>query len=465
MAEAAPLPFWARLVLMVLGVLGVARGVQLVQHEPLLALANSYDQIRYSACVGLAPARPGVPVDRGNPAAPLSRFAFQPIPDGICMLTSDLAFTAPAALAWKIGGKLTGRDVHSVRRLAELRLLAWFALAAWATRWLLREGRADLAIAHLAWFALVAMDPGNTLYLPTFYAEAAAIFGLYLAGLGALAALAKPTRATLALAAAGAFALATSKFQHLALPAIVAAALALGAGRVGRRAALALFLGGALGAAIQIANGARDTPMAHGVRVVNRADFVLSVLLKETSNRDRVVRALALEPACVAYAGKTVYAMQGPVEKTCTGVERWPRAKLWWLLVSDPPALARALARIPALMLPWLPDYLGVVENASYGSLPASVPSLASAFGRSETSARIVLALPWLVWLVAIVRRASRPAQGFALACAAGTAGVALAALFGDGIVELAKHAQLAIDLSLASLCVPLAGALRRLRR
>jgi hypothetical protein len=381
------------------------------------------------------------------------------------MATSDLAFTAPAALAWKVAEKITGRDVHSVRRLAELRLLAWLALAAWATRWLLRERRADLAIAHLAWFALVAMDPGNTLYLPTFYAEAGAIFGLYLAGLGTLAALVKRTRATLALAAIGALVLATSKFQHLALPAILAAALAVGAGRVGHRVALALFLGGALGAAIQVANGARDTPMAHGVGVVNRADFVLSVLLKETSDRERIVRALDLEPACVAYAGKTVYAMQGPVEKTCTHVEQWPRAKLWWLLVSDPPALARALARIPSLMLPWLPDYLGVVEDANYGSLPASVPSLASVFGQSETRARLVLALPWLVWLGAIARRASKRAQGFALACAAGTAGVMLAALFGDGIAELAKHAQLAIDFSLASLCVPLAGALRGLRR
>jgi hypothetical protein len=35
-------------------------------------------------------------------------------------------------------------------------------------------------------------------------------------------------------------------------------------------------------------------------------------------------------------------------------------------------------------------------------------------------------------------------------------------ALLGDGHVELAKHAHLAIDLSTASLCVPLAALARR---
>src|SRR5215467_442431 len=143
-------PLWARVALVVLALLAIARGVALVRHDPLLALANNYDQIRYSACLDIAPWRPGVQADRSNPPAPYSRFAFQPLPKGTCMWTSDLLFTAPIALAWHVAESLGARTIHTVRRLAEWRLLIWFAVATWATLFLLRERRLDLALAHLA---------------------------------------------------------------------------------------------------------------------------------------------------------------------------------------------------------------------------------------------------------------------------------------------------------------------------
>jgi hypothetical protein len=118
------LPPWARIALVALAVLAVARGVLLVHHEPLLALANNYDQIRYSACLDLAPWRPGVQADRANPPAPYSRFAFQRLPRNTCIWTSDLLFTAPVALVWRIAEAFGGRPIHSIRRLADMRLLA-----------------------------------------------------------------------------------------------------------------------------------------------------------------------------------------------------------------------------------------------------------------------------------------------------------------------------------------------------
>jgi len=188
------LPRWARFLLIALGALAIARGIVLVRHDPLLAFANSYDQVRYTTCLDLAPWRPGVQADRANPPAPLSRFAFQPMPVGTCTWTSDLLLTAPVALGWRISEHFGGRAIHSVRRVADLRLLVWFVVAFWATRAFLRENRPDVAIAHLAWLALVGMDPANTLYLSTFYAEAAAVFGLYVCGVGTIAALVRPTR-------------------------------------------------------------------------------------------------------------------------------------------------------------------------------------------------------------------------------------------------------------------------------
>ena len=462
MPEFLRLPSWAQIALIALAALAVGRSVALVRHDPLLALANSYDQIRYSACLDIAPWRPGVQADRSNPPAPYSRFAFQPLPKGTCMWTSDLVFTAPVALVWHIAEALGARTIHSVQRLAEWRLVIWFAVAIWATHFFLRERRVDLALAHLAGFALVAMDPANTLYLGTFYAEAAAVFGCYACLVGIAAALVRPTRAALAITALGALMLATSKFQHLVLPLVLGVAVWLGARRAGRGVALALFIAGALGFGVQLANGLRSTPMAHNIDMVNRADYTLLVLLPETSDRDRVVEALGINDECLAFVGKSVYAMHAPVDRVCTTIGRWHYRTLWWLLISDPPALGRALLHIPNLLLPWQPTYLGAVEGAEYGKLPAWSPSLDLLFQRRAGFAWLLLLLPWLVAVVAFARRASPSSRAFALACASGAASVSVVSLLGDGDVEFAKHAHLTISFSLASLCLPIALWIRR---
>jgi hypothetical protein len=103
MSEHARLPVWFHLLLALLATVALARALGLVLHRPLLAFANNYDQIRYTACLDLAPWRPGERADRGNPQAPLSRYAFQPLPRGTCIWTSDLLFTAPVAAVWRLG--------------------------------------------------------------------------------------------------------------------------------------------------------------------------------------------------------------------------------------------------------------------------------------------------------------------------------------------------------------------------
>ncbi|HEV7489682.1 MAG TPA: hypothetical protein VGO25_02680 [Rhodanobacteraceae bacterium] len=463
MPDLLRLPKWALALGAALAILGLARGLIVVQHDPLLAIANSYDQIRYTTCIDLAPWRPGVQADRSNPPAPYSRFAFQPLPKGTCIWTSDLVFTAPTALAWRIAERLGGRPIHSVRRLADLRFLAWLAVAAFGAWFFVRERRVDLALAHLAAFAVVAMDPANTLYLATFYAEAAAVFGLYACLVGIATALVRPTRGAIALTAIGALMLATSKYQHLILPLVLAAAVLLGARRAGSKVALALAIAGLVGFGVQLANGMQPTLMASNIARVNRADYTLLVLLPETSDRERIVTTLDIDQACLEYSGKSVYAMKLPVERICKTVDRWHRTTLWWLLVADPPALGRALLHIPNLLLPWVPEYLGVIEGGDNARPPASAPTLSALFARSIAFAWFLLLLPWLVLAGCFVRPASSLARAFALSCAAGVASVAVASLLGDGDVEFAKHAHLTINFALASLCVPFAALMQRM--
>jgi hypothetical protein len=462
MSSTPTFPRWARVALVVLALLALVRGITLVRHDPLLAMANNYDQIRYTICLDIAPWRPGVDPAKSNPPAPYSRFAFTPLPKGICTWSSDLLFTAPVALAWHASEAMGGRAIHSVRRLGELRLIAWFAVGAWATWFFLRERRVDLALAHLAGFALFAMDPANTLYLSTFYAEAAAAFGFYLCLVGIVAALVRPTRGALAIAAIGALILATSKYQHVVLPVALGVAVLIGAGRSGWKVALAVLVAGALGAAIQLANGARDTPSLRYVHWVNNTDYVVGILLLETSDRDRVVARLKVNDECLKYIQKSVYAMPGSVEKTCTNVKNWHSAELWWLLISDPPGLARGLLHIPNLLLPWQPRYLGAVEGGNNEHQPWWMPSLDLAFGERPFFAWPLLLLPWLVVAACLRRGTPAVARAFALVCATGMVAVCLAALFGDGDVEYAKHVHLAVNSALASLCVPIAWLFRR---
>ena len=160
--------------------------------------------------------------------------------------------------------------------------------------------------------------------------------------------------------------------------------------------------------------------MARDVAWINRADYALDVLLAETSDRARVVQKLAINDECLAYIGKSVYSMPGRVDKTCTSVDDWRNRTLWWLLVSDPPALGRALLHIP--------------RSCCRGSRAISARSKAATTSISRrgcrasiscSAKRIVFAwtlllVPWII-VAACLRRGTPPAaRAFALACATG---------------------------------------------
>jgi hypothetical protein len=449
-----------RILLIAFAAIAIVRGIVLVCHSPLLAVANNYDQIRELACLDLGPWRPGVNAGVANPSAPLSKYSFQPLSRDACVWTTNLVFTMPVALAWRLAEAVNGHPVHSVRRLAGLRLAAWFAVAAFATREFLRRNRPDLAVAHMAWFSLVGMDPANTLYLATFYSEPAAIFGLYLAVVAATVALLSRTTTPLLIAALGAFMLGGSKLQHLALPMLIGLCFLAAGGRESRRVAIALVAGGALGCALQLGNQMRDTWMNRDMAMINRMDYVLTVLLEDTSDRDRVARALALDDECLSHRGRNVFEIAMPSEKACPNNADWRKTTMWWLLASDPVAIGRAAMRVPSLLLPWLPQKLGFVEGESYAGLPRSTPSIASLFGTSRAAAGTLLLAPWLILAVCCTRRDWRLARAFALVCAVGSSSVCAVALLGDGTVEFAKHAQLAPSLALGALLIPFAGLL-----
>ena len=76
--------------------------------QAMLALANNYDQVRYTACLGLYPYRPGVPPQQQNYQAPLRTYAFQAQADAVCYWTSDLLFQGAAAAGYRLAEGLGG---------------------------------------------------------------------------------------------------------------------------------------------------------------------------------------------------------------------------------------------------------------------------------------------------------------------------------------------------------------------
>lgn len=452
-----------RIVLFALAALALYRVLSLLLHDPLLALANNYDQIRYTGCYDIGPVRQDVPVWHSNPQAPLRLYARQAIPEGNCYWTTDWLAGAAVAAAWRVAETFGAAPEHSIRALGLLRLAGWVLAAAWVTARLRRAGRDDLAVTHLAVLALIGADPANTLYLSTFYAEAGALFGLYVALAGALVAAVSGGRSAWALTAAGGLLLAGSKYQHLVLPCVLALALASAGGRPLRRAALALALGGLAGGALQVYQGGRAVSLTEGIAATNRVNFVLSTLLPSVADAAATVAALGLPERCVALSGKSIYQLTEPVETLCPGLRELPALRAWTALAVEPMAWLRAAVRAPPYM-PWIPDYLGLVEGGELQRLPDGYVTLDRWLDRRPLALLGLFAMPWLVLAGTWLLRTPPLARAYAAAFAAGSAAVAAIALLGDGYVELGKHAHLAFSLALAAVALPIGGVLARWR-
>ena len=449
--------------LLLFALLTFARGAWLVLQHPLIGLANSFDEVRYSSCFDLAPLRPGVPAAQFNPQAPLRQFSFYDgFPADVCVWTSDLLFTAPVAYAWKLSELLGGSVVHSIHKLGAWRLLLWCLAIGWFVREWLKRGRADIACALLVCAGAVFFDPANTLLFNTWYAEPAATFGLFLCGVGALLTVQSPQRAAWLIAAAGAALLAGSKMQHILLPLLLALSCIAAGGRAARPAARALLVGGVLGAAFCAAGAMRVS--SHGVELANRGNFVLMVLLPNSAHPAQTAARIGLDADCASQAGPHgIWALPQPIESSCPSIATVSSLRAWSALLGEPAALARALATIPDWQLPWVSKELGLVEGENYAHLPATQWSFDRVLGADPRTASVLLALPWLLLIVVLALRAGPVARCCAAMCALTALEVPLVSIFGDGFSDFAKHSQLAVVASLASLSVPLAWSARRL--
>jgi len=460
---------WA---LVALWLAATLRVLLLWSHDPLHAYANSYDQTRYTSCFGFHPDRPPtIPPQANSPQAPYSDYRFQPIDTPLCYWSSELAFTGATAAIWKLAELAGGDAVHDVRWVGALRWLALLALSVVLSRAWLQRGDARAALANAALLPLVFADPGNTLYLDTFYAEWTALLAAYATiALALLWRDAPRSRRRFLWLALAAFALATSKIQHLVLPLGLALTVyLLDRKRLGHASwrAVALAFGAFGGFWLQVVQLHREGPLIDAIDQYNRADVLFTGMLPFADDRLALLEQLQVDPACEKYTGLHAWELPDLPERVCPGLAGFHRGAQLHTLLAHPRIAVRLVGAGVLALDPWVAKNLGQVEGGQFETIP-SLASVGRPLHQWPWLQLVVLGLPF----AALARLSWRPgwrmgarALDLAALLAVTMAGTLLVTILGDGLADTGKQGHLVVNAALAWLCVAATCAIARALR
>jgi hypothetical protein len=452
------IPYWLWAALGLCLVAGLLRVVPLLTHEPLIALANSYDEVRYTACFDLYPDRPGLSDPTQNsPEAPYSYYAFAANPAPMCYWSSELVFQGATAAIYRVQHALSGATSFSVRWIGALKFLALLLL--WcAFNWaFIRRDQPWSALANGLLLPLVFADPADTIYLNTFYAEWTALLCLYaLLGLILLYDACARTRYAFTLLALAAFALALSKIQHLLLP-LACAVIVLLIDRLRTRAwswrVGAMLLGALLGLAVQALQLRRDSPAIEAINHYNRADVTFTGLLPHARDPAATARALGLAPECLRFVGKSAWQIGPWPDSECPQLANVTRSRELATLAREPDLFVRLWWHGLTSLDPWLAPGLGAVEGGDFTPLPAEFFSLSRVLSampawRLPPLFGPFVACAWLLWN-GRWRAQPRTLLFSALACTIMLATLTITVL-GDGLADVPKQGHLIPNTALA---------------
>ncbi len=449
----------------------------------MLGYANQFDMRRISACIGLWPVVPAEERLQAHPQAPIARYVRGEKRPDECYLSTELAFAAGAAAVAATGdGSVDLRAVGAIEAAALV--IAALALHAVFSR------RPAPALAHALIFALVVCDPLNSLWLNTLYTEFSALFFAYVS-IALLVAIAapEPKRPPAMPGVLGFFAvslvgLGLSRQQHFLLPALIALPAMISLWRPARRAALALLAVVCAIAVVQIAVIGRHPTIVSA----NNADVALGALLPASKDEARTAQRLGLPDRCLQSVGATWYQSMGEtLEEACPETLSIPRGRLAAVVMTEPATSLRALLRgIPQLQ-DWRLGYLGAVEGewfagaeavrAIAGSVAVSVAPWVTALDPDAfifllSSSLALLVISTGVCLPSAARGRADPLALVLYALAVTAWYVIATAIFGDGYVEVSRHAQLAapclfaaVIILVAALFAPLVFATAQSRR
>ena len=448
---------------------GAWRVYAVVGAAPLVGYANQFDMRRTSACIGLWPDLPLPERLQAHPEAPIARYVRGERRPDECYWSSELIFVAPVAALLAEGKTIDLRVIGGLKAAA----LVAMALAFGA---MLRR-QPTLAVVHAAVFALVICDPIVTLWINTLYTEFSAVLFAYasvvlLVAVGARATTSNPPSvAQVAALTVSLIGLGLSRQQHFLLPALLVFPLAVLLWERARRSALLL-----VAVAAMIAFGQAELIVRHPtIAQANSADVVLGAILPSSADEALTAQRLGLPPRCLRSVGASWYQQMGEsLEASCPEALAVQRRRLLALVMSEPMTLLRGALRALPQLQDWRLGYLGSVEGARYAgnesvlatagafanSIAAVAPAMRlSAFLQLLTASAAIFLASAAACVVAGVTARSSP-LALTLYALTGIAWYAIVtSIFGDGYVEVARHAHLA-SVALSAAAVVLIAAL-----
>ena len=434
----------------------LVRAVALWAADPLLGYANNWDQIRTTEVFGLKPQNSGKEIHAATPEQPW-RFYIKAAPLGKPKyLSSDLLVKAIQVGAMTaLSGPIRVMDIKVAGATL---LIVWLAGVLWVfTRMLARPAA---ALGFALWGCVLA-DPINLLFLNTLYMEFSAFTAATLV-VGVLWLWLEKrlsTRRTLLTSGLLVLFLTLNRNQWAYLGvALLPLALALaylgqdGNSTLSRRAMLGRALVAVMVCAIPIAVFQSQHKHFKLIISANRIDTVMGMLLPASRDPQAMLRTLKLPESCLIMSGKIWYTAPTPeFETNCPPIMRLPLMRIGRAVLTEPRVMAPIIRNISIHDQGFLQNGLGQVEGKPNAILASSNTSAAY----SMDSVIKMLAPDWieaLIWLLI--------ASPFALVIASLAVGarrwavmfaaqgllfnyVLFSSIFGDGYIELGRHAVL----------------------
>jgi hypothetical protein len=471
---------WRGITLLLL-TFALLRMFALVLHTPTLGYANQYDMLRVSACLDLWP---GSKFDNLSDAA-LQAATFdapQPIYQRRvfdrhnCYWSSDVGLSALAMQTQQLLAPHPNADID-LRWIGGVKTAVLVAAMLWLNGLFWLYPRA--AVLHALIAALVLADPFVMLYANTLYTEFGAVLGAYLA-IAAAAGLSltldqasvKPRTLQWQVALVlGLALLGCARVPHaplaLALALVVLWFFWRQLKRFPYQLAFLLLLPLALGTSVAV----RNQHALIGVSQANATNTLFFTILPAADDPRALAQDLGLRPTCGEMAFSSWYLKRATdVARDCPEAYQFSRARLAWVLITQPKIGLRVLANGLAQSRGWRVAYIGEVAGTSWArapfwSLANLVPRLPyfvylglALFVLSLTVLGVCKPAAWAQFLPYRTQRCLSTPQRLLLAQLGVVAVLPLLiALLGDGYTELPRHAHLS-TVALPSLLLVLLG-------